>query len=707
MTEHDTLHVDLGDRIQPALELPAEVQAHDERHPATIDAWVSREEAIALTGLSERSLYRKVAEECWRTRPSGRTGSNGRPIPEIAVSSLPGGAQAKYWATHLVPAEAPATDPLNLAAIPECLRTEAKRRLGILEAAAAIFAGPRGLREAALKAFCEPRELSPSTVYRWHQAYAARGIGALLPKWGKRRGRFFGISDEVHDFLKQEHCSPRRPDRTTLYRFLRTFCAAIHQPCPSIATVNRFLNTLPPPAVILAREGEQAWRAQCEPKCERDLSTLGVGAWWVSDHREFDVFVQLPWWDHVAKEMQVKIFRPWLTAWLDLRSRALVGYVVTMGPSSETIACALRDGIQQYGLPAHLYRDRGKDYKSNWWGGKYVTHRHVRLSDDAMLLVKPGVISAAGIQLHAAKAYTPWAKPIESWFGHTFPQWERRLPGWCGSDNTERPEKLAKEIANRELLTLDAFTARVAECIAGYNGTPHSALDGAAPNDLWRGQALERPHPRTLDLLLMKHKPVTVTTQGIKLFGRCYQADELALRVNTKVSVRYSPAEIGRLVVMDPATHAFVCEAVNQPALQMGASEADVKALAASKKRARQAAGSFLDHRRVLMNPEQALADLTAQRRAQTVVALPPRDPAPAAGTLPVTRLVPALDRAAAQTTHASVPASAEENGPPPSGPRGRRPAAPAPRLTTGRAAQAGAAPSREDLLNELMSEAR
>jgi putative transposase len=459
--------IDMGERIETRHAV--ETADHESGTTGTDlaeprEAWVAREQAIELTGLSQRSLYRHIAEECWRTRPSSQCSANGRPVPEIAVSSLPASAQALYWSKQLLPSVVDSvSDPLNLAEIPECLRVEAHRRLTILDAAQPIFEQPRGLRKAVLAQFCADREISTGTLHNWRAAYQRGGLPALLPQWGKTRGTFLAISDAVHDFLKAEHCSPKRPDRTTLYRFLRTFCGSIHEPCPSQSTVNKFLNSLPPPAVILAREGNQAWRAQCEPKCERDLSDLLVGEWWVSDHREFDVFVQLPWWNHVTREMEYKIFRPWLTAWLDLRSRALVGYVVCMNPSSESIACALRDGILKHGLPAHLYRDRGKDYKANWWGGKYITHRNVKLSDDAMLLLKPGVISEPGIQLHAAKAYTPWAKPIEGWFGRTFPQWERTLPGWCGSDNKERPEKLAGEIARRELLTLDAFTQRVGD----------------------------------------------------------------------------------------------------------------------------------------------------------------------------------------------------------------------------------------------------
>jgi putative transposase len=608
--------------------------------------FVAIEEASVLSGLSRATIYRRIGEGALVIT---REEINGQARVRIALSSLPASAQALYWSKRLLPSVADSvSDPLNLAEIPDCLRVEAHRRLTILDAAQPIFERPRGLRKAVLARFCRDRDISTGTLHTWRAAYQRGGLPALLPQWGKTRGTFLAISDVVHDFLKAEHCSPKRPDRTTLYRFLRTFCGSIHEPCPSHSTVNKFLNSLPPPAVILAREGNQAWRAQCEPKCERDLSDLLVGEWWVSDHREFDVFVQLPWWNHVTREMEHKIFRPWLTAWLDLRSRALVGYVVCMNPSSESIACALRDGILKHGLPAHLYRDRGKDYKANWWGGKYITHRNVKLSDDAMLLLKPGVISESGIQLHAAKAYTPWAKPIEGWFGRTFPQWERALPGWCGSDNKERPEKLADEIARRELLTLDEFTQRVGGCIdEGYNRTANSALAGATPAELWRGVAIQRPNPRTLDLLMMKHKPVQVTHQGIKLFNRLYWSDELMLRVGTKVSVRYSPAEIGRLIVLDPATHQFVCEAINEPAMRMGACEADMKRLALKKKQAKEAVQEYSGHRRVLREPDRAAEELIAERRAQKVVTLPPRDPSPAAGTVPVVKIVPQLDRAA------------------------------------------------------------
>jgi putative transposase len=543
-----------------------------------------------------------------------------------------------------LPAPQPVGEPpLNLAEVPAWARAKAERRLELVQRAQALLAGSRGGRTAALRGLAVEAGVSSGTLYEWLASFGREGFAGLIPAAPVKKGSFTALSPALQEFVTEQFLDPRRPSPTTVYRRVVEACAHLREPAPSPATVNRYLRTLPLPAVVLARQGPKAWRAQCEPKCERDFSTLDVGAWWVSDHREFDVFVAVQWWDATARELKSRIARPWLTAWLDLRSRTLVGWQVCLSPSSETIACALRDGILRYGLPTHLYRDNGKDYTCHYWGGRARTHRGVTLSEEACALLRPGVLSEAGVSLHAALPYTPWSKPIESWFGHTFPEWERTLPGWCGRDNKERPEKLADEIARGELLTLEAFIERVAERICAYNATPHSALDGATPDRLWQGVTIERPQPRTLDLLLMRHKPVTVTAQGIRLFGRCYWHDELALRIRQRVDVKYDPREIGRLICFDAVTGAYLCEAVNHPALTMGASAEDMKALAQRKKAAKAAALAYSAQRRVLQDPERVLGELAAARQVSKVVALRP-DPLPP-GTRPVPKLVPALDR--------------------------------------------------------------
>jgi putative transposase len=549
---------------------------------------------------------------------------------------------------------------VNLAEASPRAIERAQRRFAIIEQALALYTDGRKPPSVEIERLAAAHDISTSTLYHWLAKYREAQFPGLLDRHGQTKGRFTALPPAVQDFIKEQYLTQFQPSPTTVYRRVADptegFCAHQGLPAPSQATVNRFLRALPPAAVVLGRLGPDEYKAKCEPKCERDLNALGVGEWWVSDHREFDVFVKIGWWDSAKREWIERFVRPWLTAWLDLRSRCCLGWQVHINPTSDTIACALRASILRHGFPTHLYRDNGKDFVCKYFGGKSRVYKGVHLSHEAMALLRPGVLSEAGVRLHAALPYTPWSKPIESWFGHTLPEWEKMLPGWCGRDNKHRPEKLDREIAQGELLTLEEFIPRVASRLNDYNATPTSGLKGASPNDLWDGLAIERPAPRTLDLLLMRHKPVTVTAQGIRLFGRLYSHPSLADKWKQQVHVKYDQNELGRLIVFDPTTDKVLCEAVNEPAMRMGASREDLKALHQRKRAAKLRVQQYLQDRQVLFNPDQVLGELAQQRRAAKVVNLTPPDPAPAPGTRPIPRVVPVFDQAASAIERTRVP---------------------------------------------------
>ena len=662
------------------------------------EAWVSREEAIELTGLSKRTLYRHIAEDCWRTRPSASRGENGKAVVEIAVSSLPKSAQSLYWTTHLIPAPATAADPLNLAEIPEALRTEARRRLSILEQAEPILAQPRGIRRDALAVFCQDREIGVATFYEWRAAYERGGIGALLPKWGKTRGQFLAISTPLQQFIKDEYCSQAQPSPTTVFHHLETLCRHLNEPVPSQATVNRFIMTLPKAAVVLAREGPKAWRAKMEPKCHRDLNALAPNEYWCGDHREMDVFVRSDDRDGA------KIFRPWLTAWLDLRTRTCVGHVLRLVPNSDGIALALRAGILRFGVPRELYIDNGKDYRCEYLNGKTVASRNVALSADVTDTLSPGVLSPLGVAITHANPYQAWSKPIEPWFSHTFPEWEKSLPGYCGQNGKARPEKLADDIKRGHLFTLAEFAARIAERIEAYHHTEHSVL-GSTPLAAWRDVEIVRPNPRTLDLLLMRQKSLKVYHQGIKLHDRYYWHDDLIHHMSATVEVRFGD-DLGRVMVF--AGGKFVCEAVNDPAMKMGATREDLAALHRRKKFARQTVTAYVEARGVLKDPDKELARMAAEARSRKVISLHEPEPTPT-GVRALPKMLPALDQAAAQmmqalpAAEATTPATLQESAPSRRGHRSDQP----PRRPTSESAAgsagATAALTREALLKELV----
>lgn len=662
------------------------------------EAWVTRDEAIVLTGLSIPSLYRRVAEESWLTRRSPNSPEKGRPTIEIAVSSLTQSAQALYWSKHLVPAAESVGDPLNMAEIPEPLRVEARRRMQVVTDFLSLIQQARGMKQALAEAFCQEREITVSTLYRWQADYRRGGIAALLPKWGKTRGQFLALSTALQSFIKDEYCSLKRPSPTTVYRHLVTLCSHLHEPVPSQATVNRFLLTLPPAAVVLAREGPKAFRAQMEPKCHRDLNALTPNEYWCGDHREMDLFVRSDDRDGA------KIFRPWLTAWLDLGTRTCVGYVVRLVPNSDGIALALRAGILRFGVPQELYIDNGKDYRCHYLNGQHETSRNVALSNDATDTLAPGVLSPLGVSITHAKPYQAWSKPIEPWFSHTFPEWEKSLPGYCGQNGKARPEKLTGEIKRGELLTLAEFTERVTERIEEYHRTAHSVL-GCTPLAAWSDAEIVRPNPRTLDLLLMRQKSVRVTHQGIKLYNRYFWHDDLILHMGHRVEVRFGE-ELGRMLVFVQGK--FVCEALNDPAMTMGATREAHGIVERRKALAKKRMQAFNEDRGVLRNPDKLMAQLSADARAGKVVMLPAPEPTPA-GVRSLPKMLPALDQAAAQLTHQPAASPAPAPTSEPMEPRrGRRSDPPPSRPTSGRTARPAGADSsasmtREDLLKELV----
>lgn len=666
----------------------------------TTDIFLPIDEAIVLSGLSARTVYQRIAEEAWPIQRVPQADRRRRGIC-ISLRALPQQAQILYWAKHLVPAAEPQTDPLNMAEIPEVLRVEARRRLAMLEQAAPIFTEPRGLRGPVLEEFCRDHDLSETTLYTWRRAYRRGGLGALLPKWGKTRGQFLALSTPIQAFIKDDYCSPQRPSPTTVYHHLITLCQHLHEPVPSQATVNRFLLTLPPAAVVLAREGPKAFRAQMEPKCHRDLNALAPNDYWCGDHREMDLFVRTDDRDGA------KIFRPWLTAWLDLGTRTCVGHVVRLVPNSDGIALALRAGILRFGVPQELYIDNGKDYRCEYLNGQRQTSRNVTLSTDVTDTLAPGVLSPLGVTITHAHPYQAWSKPIEPWFSHTFPEWEKSLPGYCGANGKARPEKLAGEIKRGELLTLAQFTERMTEQIEAYHRTEHSVL-GSTPLAAWQEAEIVRPHPRTLDLLLMRQKSVKVYHQGIKLHGRHYWHDDLIFHMGHRVEVRFGE-ELGRLLVF--ANGSFVCEALNDPAMRMGATHEDLAKLERRKKLALKNAKVYNADQGVLRNPDKHLAELAGQARARKLVSLPP--PPTPAGVRALPKMLPALDQAAASLApRQSAPEAQDTAQTPEPARRGRRSDAPPFRSPSGRTARPAGSRSvhqtgmsRDELLHELTGE--
>ncbi|MCS6290389.1 MAG: DDE-type integrase/transposase/recombinase [Nitrospira sp.] len=597
------------------------------------DRYLTIDEVMRWTAWSRATVYRRLAEGDLAVKPGGPAGGqssgNGKAQSLIRLASLPSDVQLRYWhAQQVIPTAEP--ESLNLAEVPDQARAETQQRISLVHRALAMLDGiernPKGLAMLAIEA-----GLSVATLYRWIKAYRARGVAGIVPQYGKNKGKFLALSDALQAIISQEYLRPERPSVTDVHRTVWALCEEIRQPAPSVATINRFLATIPRPLVIAQRLGPKAYRAQAEPKIRRDYADLAVGEMWVGDHRELDLFVK----GAVDANGKLKVFRPWLTAWVDLRSRACVGWHLDLVPNSHTIALAMRAGILRFGLPQRLYMDNGKDYTANFWGGKSLKSRSVEMDADTRT-----VLAQLHVGVTHAQPYTPWAKAIESWFGHTFPSWERTLKGWCGRDNKERPEKLAGEIASGQLLTLDELRAALTDRIERYHDTEHSALNGT-PRQQWQGVQKCIPDPRALDVVLMKHKPAKVYQDGIRLFGLTnrYWHEALIPLQGRTIEIRYDPANIGELVCF--VDRNFVCTARQDKAFSMSLTEQERKELVKRRRAARQILTDYRQTQTIAHDQEQALDLVVNDIRRSKVYVLKsnpvsgPVNPEPGGGVVP------------------------------------------------------------------------
>ncbi len=467
-----------------------------------------------------------------------------------------------------VPVPAPPAPPPQISAWDQKKREKAQRRFALIERARTR----KGDLEAK-KALAAEAGVSYGSLQRWLRAAdaaleAVKGNGggdpleaqlaALAPRYGRRRGVRRAFDEEAIGWalkrvLNQSHLTIR-----DIHEDLLIEARIQDWRTGSCDTLHRILRErVPEAALIYAREGKRRFEARCVVKKLRRYDDLPPLFCLVGDHHILDAFVHVP--GATPK-------RPWLTAWLDLRSRAFVGWTWSFQPNARIIALALRHAIlpknrpdlPMHGLPISTYIDNGKDYRAlslrgeeidigridypEWFdqfravgidpfyldmqydphdetwklkrGGRELVVKGVRVG---------GVFSRLAIRSRFATAYHPWAKPIERVFGEVVRSFSRRLPGWCGSHPGEKPERLAFELKNPagNLLTIEqlnlAWEAWLAEV---YHERPQSGhgMDGLSPRQVWDSLAQRQTiDPAFLDFALLEHNQVKIQAWGFRL----------------------------------------------------------------------------------------------------------------------------------------------------------------------------------------------
>jgi len=515
-------------------------------------------------------------------------------------------------------------------------REAALRKAGLIKEAEAFCraaARERIGRTDALRHFAQEHDLAFRTLQRWIRAYDRDGIAGLIDKRRGTPGHGQPFSPEAQDRLKELYLHGNKPDLAACWRIVALEGKKNGWQVPAYDCVRRWVDkNIPLPTRVLYREGEAEYTAKCEPYILKDFESIPPGSVWVGDHHQLNISVR-----HRGRWI-----RPWLTAWIDMRSRKVMGHYLAPSPNQGTILQALRRGVLAHGLPDSVKIDNGRDYDSEMFTGTTKQKRRALKKgylDEAGI---SGLFNLLSIDVSFAIPYRAQSKSIERFFDTLDRQLCKFVPTYCGKDASQKPEDLNEYLKSREAVaeafTLETFAPRLERWIAAYDNTPHKGegMNGATPNEVFATRTSKRiAKTESLDLLLRVWSgTLKVGKNGVRFRHMYYgQYNERLVRYQGRsVRVSFDPDDLRRVHVYDAETWEFLTVAEQADLIRYGVALKDedlregMRKKARARKVAREEAGSAARRRyaRITDLAIEAMNDRTRPEPEDTAVDVQP-----------------------------------------------------------------------------------
>lgn len=535
--------------------------------------WLTVQQVADLTGKTTRAIKKKCSKNKFDIKKKKHKGKYGFHFL-IDLYSLPGDVQLEYSRRIEEKKKEESTGlhesppPDNLMLYRDQMDTILKK-VDIVKEAFRIQEVYKPQSTYKLEELAIKNNISLATLYRWIKLYKSNySITSLGRGENITRGKRKKITDELIKYMKSLYIDKRQPSVAQCYRQVIEYCKENDLYTPSYQSMRKIIKEgIPPMVTSMAREGEMKWKDTYEPIIRRDFSEFPVNQLWFSDHHEFDIFV----------DYNGRIFRPWITANMDARSRAIVGYSIHFRPNSKAISLSLRHSIlpkthndyPMCGIPKEIYIDNGKDYRSRLISGRIKNWGKIDFDKDTK-----GILQELGVKIHHAKPYYARSKIIERWFW-TLEEEIRLLPGYCGKNPKGRPSKLKKELKTGKLLSFKRFLLEVEKIIVTYHNRKHRTIN-TKPQIEWIENigAPVIPDERSLDILLMPSMIKRIYSDGIHFFGGRRYWDTYFVShklINQEIEVRYDPDDINEVLVFQ--NEKYLCKAYKKGAIGFNTEE--------------------------------------------------------------------------------------------------------------------------------------
>lgn len=414
-------------------------------------------------------------------------------------------------------------------------------------------------------------DVSARTLRRWRDAYlSANSIAALIDrKSGRRKGDNQlkpHVEKLIQDVINEHFLSIQRPTEESTIREVLKRCYELGIDKPGKNTIRRRISQISEKSYLRGRGFRKKAKQKFTPKpgmfpgADYPLSVIQI------DHTPADIIL-------VDDKHRKPIGRPYITLAIDVYSRMVTGYYISLDPPSVTSVgmclsrsilpkteLLLEHGITDaswdvFGFPTKIHVDNGADFRAESLRKSCMFH---------------------GIELE----FRPVARPefgghIERLIGNVM-QKVHELPGTTFSNIKEKDTYDSEKNAS---MTLAEFEQWVLTYITKvYHETTHSGLE-TTPNEKWKigifgndyevgtGLPAIPSDPQTLTLDFMPSLERTIQRYGVKIDGLIYydpclnsfvnELEDKSSQKKTKFIFRQDPRDISYVWFFDPLIKSY------------------------------------------------------------------------------------------------------------------------------------------------------
>ncbi len=441
--------------------------------PSELDPlrWIPLDRAVALSGLSERTIYRRIESgELYSITVPDKL-SKQRAL--IEVSGFSNEVVARWRAEVLA-------NNNDLASI---LHQEKKKfelhckddkdvawaRKSIIEeyynyrklAKASGTSLTRACKQFEIKV--NSNELLPGilkrlgavsvsikTIKKWEKTWRDSGnntypVSLLDNKKGKV-GRKSLVSSKLEKEIEYYATSYKDFPASEIYRVLSESAALMGEELPiSVRTLTNLVNKIRSDKAKLALMKGKKWeKDNLRPHVKRINNAL-PGEIVESDGHKLNNLVYSPFYAHKSEFKY--LVRPQLMVWYDVGTGFILDGTLTLSENRNVVRTSLRYAILKGGLPDEIRLDNGPAYKNAdfvplAYAGKKRLTPAVKRAKEMLSKGDKGLYANLGISCRFTIPGNPESKSIEPFWGFCVSMFEKIFPVWIGNNIQNRPDIL-------------------------------------------------------------------------------------------------------------------------------------------------------------------------------------------------------------------------------------------------------------------------